>query len=450
MSAVVPEEVARNVAFLSDSGVWHVVSRNRPAFSCADAARKRKRLSHRGQEVGIPLCDELKTAVCVVEHEHGQEFVVLHCRGHQLLDDDKLAAVLGAAVRRMEPDELEQSFDLAYGLVTPFAFAERDDVRQVFDRTVIEPFFPPYTMMTNLGHHEYGVEFQPRELVGALPRSSVEDIARGEGQRVPVEHTLGILTGNGPESGRFLWSRIDECIRNHPDVPFRGDIGLPRVVVESVPEMGLSMELEERLSTVRPAVLDGVRRLCERGATVVGIACNTTQYFVDDIREVCEAHGAQFVSIVEATAAALADEGIERVVFLGIGAVSDFDRWSDFRRIAGEFAFDRPPDDLIDEIDDLAFLVKQRGIVSVTINPMRDIVRRAAASEDTVILVALTELSLLVASQRRSRRRFVDTLQILAEAMAGIYIQERIPLDVGPEAAQEESAAARVPDAGSG
>jgi len=427
--------VAGHLAFLERRGVWHLASRNSPAFSCADAARKRRRLSHRGHDVGIPICDELKAAACVLERPDGHEIVILHCRGHQLLDDEKVTATLGGPVRRMRADELEQTFDLAYGLVSPLAFVARADVRQLFDRTVVEPFFPPHTMMTNLGHREHAVEFRPRELIDVLPRAAVADIARGEDGRLPVEHTLGILTGNGPESGRLLWSRIDQRIREHHEVPFRGDIGLPRVVIESVPELGLSMELADRVSAVQPAVLGAVRRLCEHGATVVGIACNTTQHFAADVRAVCDEHGAEFVSIVDATAAALAHEGIERVAFLGIGAVSDFERWSDFRRIVDDVALQRPADDLIGAIDELAFLVKQKGVVSATINSMRDIVRRAAADEDTVVLVALTELSLLVSSQRRSRRRFVDTLQILAERMADIYIRERAPLELNPEAA---------------
>jgi aspartate/glutamate racemase/prolyl-tRNA editing enzyme YbaK/EbsC (Cys-tRNA(Pro) deacylase) len=372
-----------------------------------------------------------------MENGSEAEYAVLHCRGHQLLDEEKVAAALKASARRMETKELEATFDLAYGLVTPFAFAGREDVRQIFDDTVLEPFFPPYTMMTNLGHHEYGVEFRPDELVAILPRTATCDIAHEDGRRIPVEHTLGILTGNGPDSGRFLWSQIDDYIRDHPDVPFRGDIGLPRVIIESLPEMGLSMELEDRLPIVRPVVLNGVRSLCERGATVIGIACNTTQYFVDDIREVCDQYGAHFVSIVEATASALREEGVKEVVFLGIGAVSDFRHWSDFRRIASEFEFSLPSDQLVREIDDLAFLVKQKGVVSSTINPMRNLVQRAAENEDTVVLVALTELSLLVASQRRSRRRFIDTLQILANRMGEIYLQERMPLDVNPQRAMK-------------
>lgn len=333
----------------------------------------------------------------------------------------------------MEPEELEAEFGLAKGLVNPFTMARRGGVRQLFDRTVVQPFFPPYTMMTNLGDLEWGVEFGPREMIDVLPRASVGDLVLDSLQHVPIEHTLGILTGNGPESGRLLWKRIDDCIRDHwQEVPFRGDIGYPRVVVESLPSMGESMDLPARVDAVRPVVLGGVRNLCERGATVIGIACNTTQYFAPAVREVCDAYNAQFVSMVDATAARLRELNITAAKFLGIGAVSDFEHWSDFSRLNEKFALDLPEPTSVRDIDDLAFLVKENGATPETVNPMRDLIRRTAPNEGDVVVLALTELSVLIATQKGSNRQIIDTLQILAEQMANIYLAERIPLELNP------------------
>jgi hypothetical protein len=53
----VPEQVLHCATRVSDFGIWHQFSRNEPAMSCPDAARKRYRLGHRG----IPLWDELKS-----------------------------------------------------------------------------------------------------------------------------------------------------------------------------------------------------------------------------------------------------------------------------------------------------------------------------------------------------------------------------------------------------
>jgi aspartate/glutamate racemase len=287
-------------------------------------------------------------------------------------------------------------------------------------------------MMTNLGDYEYGVEFRPQEVVEALPAAEIGDIARDAQQRVPVEHTLGILTGNGSQAGRLLWRLIDERIRHHPQVRFRGDTGLPHVIVESLPQLGLSMEMQERLVLARRAVLEGVSRLCERGATVIGIACNAAQCFAEEISDVCHSYGAQFVPIVDTTLAMLRTEGIERVVFLGMDGVAGRGT-SGFRRLAAEIQCDQPDQELVGKIRELTFLVKEIGVVSETRNLMRDVVRRAAPREDAVVLVAVAELSVLIASQRRSQRRIIDTLQILADRMADIYIHERRHLDVNPD-----------------
>lgn len=422
---ILPKRVAINKAYLERLGVWHLVSRNLPATSCADAAQKRDRLG----SVGIPLWDELKSHVGAYEHEsHGRRFVVAHCRGHQLRDDNKLNAFVGAMVEKVTADELRSVFGLEYGLINPFAFVQHPLVTQVFDESVLGRYFPPHTMMTNLGDAEYGVEFDPRELVSAMQAAHVGRIVADDHQRAPVEHSLGILTGNSPESGIALWQRINHKIRTEPRLRFRGDTGFPRVVVQSIPEMGLSMELQVREAEVRETVLTGVDRLCSGGATVIGIACNTTQYFTPEVRRVCADHGAQFISLVDETAAVLKGANVRTFDLLGIGAVSDLQRWSDFRRITPMFDIEIPSDRNISRITELAFEVKERKVSSRAVTSLRNVINQCTVT-DTVLL-ALTELSIVMETQKkqRSAKRFVDTLSVLADRMADAYLEERIRL----------------------
>jgi aspartate/glutamate racemase len=417
-----PQEVARNLEFFDQEHLWRVVSRNHPVLSCADAAQRRHRLGH----VGIPLCDELKSNVGVYSSARCRNFVVAHCRGHQNLDTGKLHSILGAPFERVDGEKLESELGLSYGLVTPFHFTAHPHVRQIVDETVLEPYLPPHTMMTNLGHLEYAVEFRPVDVFGALSNVEVADIVEGQHRRAPLGETIGILTGNSPESGMMLWQSINNYIRTSSDISFRGDISFPRVIVESVPEMGLSMELAQREVQVKLVVLDAVRKLCDSGANVVAIACNTTQYYSSEIEDICRGYGARFVSIVDETARYLKDAGIRRFDFLAIGAVSDFATWSDFRRIMAQFDVYVPIERDITAITNLAFSVKKEVVSSTTINQLRDLVNNATKT-DTVVL-ALTELSILFASQRskqRSRKRFIDTLDILAQAIAKIYLDGR-------------------------
>jgi aspartate racemase len=429
-----PRRVRENLELLRDAGVWHLVSSNPEVRSCRDAAEYRWRLGDRG----IPLCDELKSSIGAIAGEERQ-YVAVHCRGHQYIDERKLATVLGGEFRRLDEKELERAFDMKYGVVTPFGLAKTPGVRQLFDRTVLERYFPPHTMMTNAGSLTSAVEFEPAQLVTAIPNAEMLDVVRDIDAVLPVQHTIGILTGNGPESGMLLWECMNECIRRNSDRHFRGDVAFPRVLIESVPGMGLSMELPARAEEVRPVVLDAVKRLCEGGATIVGIACNTTQFFAAEVSEMCAKHGARFVSLVDETAEHLMREGIRAFDFFGISAVTDFGGWSAFTRLDDEFELLRPDTQEVERITAVAFGVKQRGVDGRAVNHLRDLLNRASRT-DTVV-IALTELSSILQDHPRSKgdKHFVDTLQVLAEEMARIYLAERSVIDTPRHVSSEPS-----------
>lgn len=413
-----PPEVAANLDVLATAGVWHLVSRNPPVRSCADAASRRRRLGG----VGIPLRDELKSFAGRIDGPGPARYVALHIRGHQKLDADRVAAVLRAPFHRVDEDELRTRFGMGYGTVTPFALARHPEVTQIFDTGVVRRDFPPYTMMTNLGHLEWAVEFVPGQLLAGLPGARVADIAAGEWLEPTRRQTIGILTGNSPEAGMLLWEKLNRGIRESTRVKFRGDVSFPRVLVESVPDMGLSMELLDRAAEVRTAVTNAVERLCAGGATVVTVACNTTQYFEAELREVCARHGVTYVSVTEEVGRFLAAEDVRRFDLFTTAAVAEFTGFRDLAAVA-EMAVPSPRH--LDAIQQLAFSVKVEGVSGPTLNKMRDLVNQSART-DTVLL-ALTELSLLVAAQKRqkSAKRFVDTLDLVARRLTAIYEDDR-------------------------
>ena len=313
-----PPEVASNIEFLQKHGVWNVVSKNKEVKGCVQAAANRYRLG----VVGIPLFDELKSAIRYLDLPEGRRYIAAHCRGNQQLSYEKLNAILGTDTVRVPGEELARVFGDAMGLVNPFKMARRPGVLQIFDETVLKSYFPPHTMMTNLGDRRYAVEFRPSDIVKACAGALVADIINDEYRRIPVVHNVGILTGNGPESGMLLWQILNESIRESGIC--RGDLSFPRVFIASLPEMGLSMELACRADAVRPVVLGGVRQLCEAGATLVAIACNTTQVFADEVEEECARYRAKFIRTADLTAKYLNDKNIKCFDFLGIGAVLDF------------------------------------------------------------------------------------------------------------------------------
>ncbi len=318
---------------------------------------------------------------------------------------------------------------MEYGVVTPFGLQGDTEVLQLFDRRVLERFFPPFTMMTNLGTLTSAVEFDPAQLVAALQNVRVVDVVRDDSALPPTQHKVGILTGNGPESGMLLWESMNDHIREHGDTRFRGDLAFPHVLIESVPEMGLSMELATRVDQVRPVVLNAVDRLCKGGATIVGIACNTTQFFAPEVADVCARYDARFVSVPDETAAYLHRQGIREFDFFGISATTDFGGWSAFTELNEEFDLVRPDNRELAKITEVAFSVKQRGVDGRAVNRLRNLVTEASQTETVVI--ALTELSAVLHRHPKNRggKRIVDTLQLLAEAMAEIVLSERAVVD---------------------
>lgn len=131
-------------------------------------------------------------------------------------------------------------------------------------------------MMTNLGHHEWAVEFEPSSMIEALKREAPEVMVAeitgdiGRDHKLPV---IGIITGNGPESGMALWRHINGKVFETLDADKRmvGDLSFPRVLVHSLPDMGLSMELALRENAVWREIEKAVREHYEAGGDTVGV-----------------------------------------------------------------------------------------------------------------------------------------------------------------------------------
>jgi len=406
--------------YLKEQNIWCRISTNTTSKSCKDAVSKRNRLG----KTGIPLNDELKSNFGFVQHNGTRNYIMLHCRGNQRLDFNKVEKVIGGKFERIDEIELYQLFNLEYGKINPFIRLSDISFIQIFDETTLIKFTPPYTMTTNAGDFSWGLEFKPEEIISKLSNTQVADIIE-ESSKIDFKHfKIGILTGNSPESGIMLWNSVNEKIRkklgkNH----FLGDISFPPVYTVSFPEMGMSMELQERLEDTRNTVLKGIESLCDSGANLITIACNTTQFFIDEINQICKRFNAEFISIPETTYNYLKKNNIKSFDFLAIGCVAD-KSWSAFSKIFDDFDVHIPNKTALDKINRTAFNVKQAVVDSEGINSLRDLIQNS--TETDTVLLALTELSILLASQKKNRsgKSFEDTLSILADAVADIYVAE--------------------------
>jgi aspartate racemase len=420
--------VARIDAQLTTDRVWHKITANTGrAWSCREAANARQRLGKKG----IPLCDELQTYLGSYESAEGRRYVAVHYRAHQDCNTDATAEILGAKVTWLAAEELSTEFGMAYGLVNPFLLDGRADVIQLFDQDVLSRRLSPYTMMTNAGDPAWGIEFFPSQLVEHLSNAQVGRVATPSpltDLRVPV---LGILTGNGPESGMELWRRINTVVHEGRP-PFQGDADYPNVIVVSRPGMGMSMEIADREDEVRKTVLDGIDSLLDAGATFIGIACNTTQHFSKEIRTRCEQRSAVFMSLVDAVRLELNRLGSENFDLIGIGPVVDVNHWSDFRRLADEFQITVPTERATQAITQLAWDVKAKKGKDSRFYQRVTQALLTGSSTDTVV-IALTELSVVLADNPMIKDKMevdhgkvvIDALSALARQMADHHLGYR-------------------------
>lgn len=440
----VPEPVLHTARFLAGRGVWFQLARNPEAFSCRDAAHKRWRLGH----VGIHLWDELKSFLGRFEASDGTPgYVVAHCRADRMLDMERLRKVLKAVTppERLSEDELTR-FGLRYGLVNPFEtwkpFAIDGPLltfplKQVFDRELLEPVSLPGTLMTNAGDLTWAVEFDPQALVRALDNAVVAEIAEADPEEKSRPFSgrkpgmLGILTGNAPESGMALWQNINDYIRALLGQECLGDISMPPVIVHSLPALGLTMELECRREAILKDLLPAVESLCHQGVQHLAIACNTTHHFTPEIREVCGRYGVEFVSVAEVLADWLRAKGVNRLALIGIRYVADLGPWSAYRDPLSGFEVEALSDRAKERLEVLAYQVKAEGVSEAGLSRLRDILRDEVQSD--CVVLALTELSLLLARQRkrgRSGKVLIDPLALYGEALACRFLGLPFPREV--------------------
>jgi|GEM_PF-4696865 len=458
----VPHEVACVEALLLESGVWHLLDINigndgTGVFGCEDAARWRYNL---GSE-GIPLWNELKSHLfCANDIDGNFVFVAAHLSAGFVREDLSIRNCFPDLSSFREADLSDWTKLLgcspgdadisAYGLLNPFLL-ECFQIRQRAFRIihVVDDLLfrgtlpPPGTLFTNAGHRHWAVEFEPGAFKKIIPidRLRVAKIRASDEQAYPCIPSIGILTGNGPESGSLLWEKILTQVRWRRSRYFEGrltgDIHLPSGVLQSHPALGHTMELHLRSRSIRDDLTSAVLRLCasierptDSSTALLTVACNTTPYYDDLIRSLTEREGIRYVSPVESAWKAFECLGLRSAQLLGIGYVLN-DEYSEYmKRLQGYgIALHVPPTEVQARIDGLAYKAK-RALPGRVVAKQRLIKPRIAynenksidqlsnefswlveaahnslpAGEDGPIVLALTELSLIHERWRSSRR----------------------------------------------
>ncbi|MFN4064893.1 MAG: aspartate/glutamate racemase family protein [Parazoarcus communis] len=227
---------------------------------------------------------------------------------------------------------------------------------------------------------------------------------------------IGIITGSGPEAGVDLWSKILRANRHWFGEDYRGDLDAPEVVIFSVPELGLSMELAANDAQVWQAMQRTATALAEQ-VDYYGIACNTLNHYADRLAAL--GLPAQLVSVADVVRDFLADQGIARVALLGARPVMDMGPWSAYRSLPQYADIELPAD--LDALHQVIYDVKQRGGDAPDVVARFDAVLASLRAD--VALLACTELPLIPC--RRDIPRAIDVTDLLASALARLSLTPR-------------------------
>lgn len=420
------------VSFCNDNNIWYIVSKNPPVRGCRDAAHRRMRLG----KSGIPIQDELKSFLGEYKDCNGHiHYVAIHCCGNRMLDMSKVQKLLDSrgCVERLVDPHITKFDDKLYGFINPFILAygyKGKPVFQIFDSAVQKTRGLPNTMMTNAGSRSIGIEFRPKEVISVLGHMAmVADVVAGAVVNFDALPSIGIITGNPPDSGILLWQHINRRIQDKLGEKFLGDLSYPPVSVRSVPGLGLSMELDRRSEQVWEELEPAVISLCEDGARLLALACHTNHFFTSRIRRVAEQYGAEFISVAEVVEKWVVRNQVTELTLAGINFVSELGEWSAYRDLTRVAKVEPLSEKGLERIHELGYQVKQKGANESGRNQLRSILNDEARTNHVVI--ALTEMSILLASQRKpgkSGRIIIDALELYGEKIADAYLTLAHPI----------------------
>lgn len=425
----VPQNVQAVIKFCASRYMGIILSRNIPAFSCRDACQKRKRLGHEG----IPLFNELKSMIAITNIRGQETLIAIHCRGHYAVDFEKLKKLLDVNndIIRLDGEILDKEWGMEYGTVNPMLFQLITDkpTIQVFDQGVmlgVDNY--PRTMMTNAGHHTWGIEFDPYQLVNAIDNRVVGEFAYPDAELKDHElpprvnpKKIGIITGNGPDSGMLLWEMINDFIKDTlgEGVHFLGDLSLPEVHVISIPAMGLSMELDQREEITWQELSRAISYMAEKNVDILALACHTTHYFTPKIRKQFEDGHRRFISMAEVVENFIDENQISDFALLGIHYVAELGEWSAYSSLRDKNA------EILDHeklmlFHKLGYEVKKLEEAHKVYQKLSKLIDREVTSKN--VIIALTELSILVQDQikhvRKSEKNIIDALELYAKEIA--------------------------------
>jgi aspartate racemase len=236
---------------------------------------------------------------------------------------------------------------------------------------------------------------------------------------------IGIISGSGPEAGIDLWKKILDANRRLLGPRFHGDLEAPDVTIYSIPELGLSMDLERNEDLVWTYLESNIRELAHR-ADIICVACNTLHYFSERIVRL--KLPVKFVSVVDSVADYVKQNRIYKLAILGVCSVVELGKWSPYNTLQSLVQIERPD---CRKIEEIVFRIKQSGSNDPSVKAaLRSIL---IGLESETALLACTELSLVRFEE--APRRIIDGTTLLANDVVRLSLSRRGYKDLNQDVA---------------
>ena len=221
---------------------------------------------------------------------------------------------------------------------------------------------------------------------------------------------LGILGGMGPESTVDYYNRIIALYRER-----KRDGSYPQFFINSVDfETGRGFIERKELDRLTSFLLEAFERLAGAGSDYGLIAANTPHLVFD---ELVRRSPIPLLSIVEATLAEVKKRGLQRLCLFGTGYTMKTDYYAKVFARENIELFPPPPNDQ-DYIHEKYFgeLVFGKFLPETRARLLEIVDRMRAKIDIDGVLLAGTELTLILREPAHNGIPFIDTAQIHCEA----------------------------------
>lgn len=238
-----------------------------------------------------------------------------------------------------------------------------------------------------------------------------------------IRKRIGIITGSGPYAGIDLWKKILEQYKCALGDKFNGDVDYPEVLILSLPNLGLSMQLDKYTDVVWESLKAAIAQL-DKKVEVFIIACNTLHYYYQQILSL--RISAKFLSINEILENYLKLHNTNEFALLGINTVSVQNKYFPYSNLLKNYKLEKLDKYTITTLHNLSLQIKKNGVKSYMEQEMLNIIQKI---NSPICILACTEFPLL--KLPTIEKEIVDLNLLLARAVVDDVVNQSPSMSIG-------------------